>query len=87
MAVGSFAVTADQFGHLVIRVVEDPAAVNHSELLAAAAAYRDATPESDDAGKELSRRLAFAAMDLAVFYSAAEYAALRRITLAFQQLA
>ncbi len=87
MAAGRSAVTADRFGHLVIRAIEDPASVDHSALLAAAAAYLDATPESDDAGKELSRRLAFAAMDLAVFYSAAEYAALRRITLAFQQLA
>jgi hypothetical protein len=72
-----------RFAGLVRAVLDDPAAVDHDDLLLAANAYLASTPPSTEPRKKLSREMAHAAMELAVHMTPAHFAKLRQLTLAF----
>jgi hypothetical protein len=75
---------ARRFARAVIAVVDEPETADHNDLLAASSCFLDAA-SADVEGQELARRMAYAAMDLAVFYTAAEYAKLRHLALAYRK--
>jgi len=67
-----------QFSRLVQAAAEAPSAVDKNELLFAASAFLDAAQGGNPGGLELSRGMAFRAMDWVVFERPLDYAKLRR---------
>lgn len=70
-----------RLSRLIRQVLDDPRAVDHTELWLAASAFLDVAPTDDRAAK--ARRMAAAAMELGVFMTSAHFAALQAHTLAF----